>query len=194
MEYILYIGRDKEDLSQFCPGSLVCMSLVEKLQSKVQVQDCHILQQSRQLPSWLNGTPILVERNNAVPLRGTTAVRTLQELLKEQRESSHATAQQTAHMQKPQGAMQRMQPQATRQPGAKESLQEHRAEMQQQMQQQQRQLQNDESEEDEPLDTMANGQNAQLRDDKVTENDLQRYMEQRKQSPASASPPQQHSV
>ena len=189
---VLYVGRDRDDPSEFCPGSLVCMSLVEKLDDDaIQIQDCSILRQSQELPDWLNGTPILIDRNSPMPLRGTQAVRMLQSILKIQDERRSARA---ARPEKPKppprGAMPRMQPIATRQP----SSQSQSHERQEQPPPNFGLLGTNDNEDDEddvePMDTMSNGAaaNVQIRDDKVTEDDLQRYMEARKQSAASAPP------
>lgn len=80
---ILYVGHDKKDTNEFCSGSLVCMSLVEQLPTvnKIVVQDCDILRKSKQIPDWLDGTPILIDDTDQIPRRGTQAVRYLQELL-----------------------------------------------------------------------------------------------------------------
>lgn len=179
--HVLYVGRDRDDPSEYCPGSLVCMTIAEKLDNvEIQIQDCNILRQSQQLPEWLNGTPILVERADPRPLRGTDAVRFLQSLLRQQERVVEPAPTKKAP---PRGAMPRMEPQTTRQPGKPRDVERSSEQFSEAV---------DEESEDEPMDTMTNGaSNAQIRDDKVTEQDLQRYMEARKQSSASAPVQQQ---
>ena len=56
---VLYVARDRDDASSYCPGSIVCISLVDKLgNDAVQIQNCDILRQTSPLPDWLDGTPI----------------------------------------------------------------------------------------------------------------------------------------
>ena len=174
---ILYVGRDNETVSSYCPGSLVCMAILEKLHADIQVQDCHILRESTVFPEWLNGTPIFIDRDVGVPLRGKEAVRHLQALLKEEEEAMKYEEQQQqlkAKAKAPsQGASPRMaQPvPPSRQPAEEEPLEVNAIDSG-----------------EEPMDAMANGAgNAPLRDDKVTDDELQRFMEARKQSPATAS-------
>lgn len=94
--YILYVGRDKDDVDEFCPGSLVCLCLVEKLSSvEIQVQDCSILRQTSELPGWLDGTPMLINERERVPLRGKDAINILRNMLKlQKREEEEKPVQQ----------------------------------------------------------------------------------------------------
>lgn len=192
--FILYVGRDKDDPSEYCPGSLVCMSLVEKIEHDIQIQDCNILKSSQSLPSWLNGTPILISRKDPEPHRGTEAVRVLQFMLREQQrntesnnhdeEESHPeSVPRVSTGQQQHAAPPRMMPaQMTRQPSAKRQAAEPTDEP----------IRPDihDGNDEEAMDTMANGatqyNNSSIRDDKVTEQDLQRYMEARNASAASA--------
>ena len=184
---VLYVGRDRANPDNFCPGSMVCMSLVEKIRIPIQVQDCSVLRRHQRMPDWLNGTPIYVDQStDAIPLRGTEAVRALQMLLSSQpaEEGDDAPPPQS-------GAVPRMQPMATREP----SVRPPRADIVPPPPSNgNREVvrPDDMADDDLPPDTMANGtsnNNAPMRDGKVTDDDLQRFMEARKQSPASAQPP-----
>ncbi len=179
---VLYVGHDRRNSLEYCPGSLVCLSLVEKISTDIQVQNCSILRQSTALPDWLNGTPIYVDQGmNSGPLRGTDAVKALQELLEMEKrdevQEDTLTARPPSMKQRPQGAMPRMEPLMTRQPSErpKERYQET--------------VQVPEPPiDDEAPDTMENGaSNAPISDSKVTDDMLQRFMEARKNSPASAA-------
>ena len=175
---VLYVGRDSEDPDAFCPGSITCMALVEKIEHDITVQDCSILRETQALPEWMDGTPIFVDRANPTPLRGTDAVLMLQSIVKTQEKK---TAPQAERRQPAGAAAHRMQPLNTRQPGNKAPVPQ---------QQPTSSFSEDENGADEPLDTMANGStaNAPIRDDKVTDDDLAKFMEARKHSPATATP------
>lgn len=80
---MLYVGKDKMSPDFFCPGSTVCMSLTSNLQDEIEIQDTSILRNSgERFPDWLNGTPILIDTETNLILRGTQAVRYLQALPK----------------------------------------------------------------------------------------------------------------
>lgn len=79
--YVLYVGSDKNDKSRPCPGSEECLTLARRIADQVSVQDCDVLRKKQTLPAWLNGTPILVNRNDPVPLRGTDAIEALSKLV-----------------------------------------------------------------------------------------------------------------
>lgn len=73
---VLYIAHDLTDNDEMCPGSTVCISIVDKIEEGlINVQDCDILRESKDLPEWLNGTPILVDDNEGVPHKGKDAVK-----------------------------------------------------------------------------------------------------------------------
>lgn len=63
-----------------CPGSIVCLSLLDDLPN-VSVQDCDAMRQSDDLPSWLNGTPIFIDEDEGVPYRGRDAIAHMQQLI-----------------------------------------------------------------------------------------------------------------
>ena len=75
---VLYVAHDLSDSDEMCPGSTVCLSIVEKIEEGlINVQDCDILRESKELPEWLNGTPILVDDNEGVPHKGKDAIKKL---------------------------------------------------------------------------------------------------------------------
>ena len=81
---VLYVAHDSEDNDQMCPGSTVCLSIVDKVEEGlINIQDCDILRESKQLPSWLNGSPILVDDKEGIPHRGKEAVKHLREIAQE---------------------------------------------------------------------------------------------------------------
>lgn len=84
---VLYVGHDNQNPDMFCPGSIVCMSLAERLQPDITIQDCSVLRKSQDLPAWLDGTPIYVHEEDAVPRRGYDAVHYLNELVRSRRRS-----------------------------------------------------------------------------------------------------------
>jgi hypothetical protein len=177
---ILYVGRDKAVPVQFCAGSLVCLSLVEKINERVEVQDCSILRMSQKMPEWLNGTPIYVDQRIGQPARGTEAVRELQNLLRQEDELNREknNVPQRPH------SMQTLPPVHTRQPSSSQEN-PHRTEGRDVAHGTGTDLfvnNGDGYDGLEPQDATANGSssNAPIRQDKVTEDDLQRYMEQRK--------------
>lgn len=181
---VLYVGRSKQDPTEFCPGSLVCIALLEKLDEQIEVQDCSILRQSQELPDWLNGTPIFIDRNNPEPKRGSDAVRALQHLVASQGSASKAT-QRNAQVSQQSSGNTRMQPELTRMPGnPRENITRHEpAESNTDV------LPFGGFDDDDKMDATSNGAqpNAPISNEKITEQDLQAYMQMRNSSPASAS-------
>ena len=79
---VLYVGHDRENPVDYCPGSVLCLSCVQKLRyTNIRVQDTAILRKHSALPEWLNGTPILIDDENGMPMRGIEAYRFLQSLV-----------------------------------------------------------------------------------------------------------------
>ena len=187
---VLYVGHDNTEPNEFCPGSTVCMALVEKISDKIRVQNCDILRQHQDLPDWLNGTPILIDDVDQKPYRGTEAVRVLQKILKMEESARKAELMQRP-TQKPAAAARtvahappRMDPAQTRQPSSKQS-----EETGLQRDQEVESAMLDSELPDTAQDATANGnvENIPLGNGKIDDNDLQRFMEARKNSPASAS-------
>lgn len=80
---VLYVAHDLENPDSMCPGSSVCLSIVEKMEEDIiNIQDCDVLRQSKVLPEWLNGTPILIDDDEAIPHKGKEAIHKLRMLQK----------------------------------------------------------------------------------------------------------------
>lgn len=184
---VLYVGHDNTEPNEFCPGSTVCMALVEKISAKIRVQNCDILRQHQDLPEWLNGTPILIDDVAQEPHRGTEAVRVLQKILKMEEAARKAEPMEPPPLsQKPAAAARtvahappRMDPAQTRQPSSSKQPEETEVES----------AMLDAELPDTTQDATANGsvENVPLGNGKIDDNDLQRFMEARKNSPASAT-------
>lgn len=192
---VLYVGHDNTEQNEFCPGSTVCMALVEKISTTIRVQNCDILCQHQDLPEWLNGTPILIDDVTQEPYRGTQAVRVLQKILKMEEAARARKAEKIDRPppppQKPVTAARtvahappRMDPAQTRQPSL-----ERQAGTSVPQEQAVESAMLDEEELDTAQDATANGsvENVPVGSGKIDDNDLQRFMEARKNSPASAA-------
>ena len=78
---VLYVAHDIEDHEMMCPGSTVCLSLMENMKDDViNVQDCDVLRKSKVLPDWLNGTPIVIDENEGVAYKGRKAIKKMRSL------------------------------------------------------------------------------------------------------------------
>jgi len=78
---VLYIASDKDDDESMCPGSIVCLSIAEKLpDNMISIQNTDILRKTKEMPPWLNGTPIFINENEAFPYKGKDAIRKLQQV------------------------------------------------------------------------------------------------------------------
>ena len=182
---VLYVANDNNDKSEYCPGSIVCMALVEKIKThKITVQNCTVLRKTNTLPDWLNGTPIFIDNEEGTPYRGTDAVNILKHKLRQEQQSD----QQVRHAPKNNGSTNSrgpMRPDMQRMGGDidKKAAPKYPEEA----------PESDEDYDDSganfELDTTEDGDpsqsNAEIRSEKVTEQDLQKYMEQRNQSKAS---------
>ncbi len=78
--FVLYVNRDKSNIDEFGVGSQCCMDCFKQMDSSViTVQDLSVLQRSKvELPRWIDGAPILVDRSTNSVSRGTEAIRDLQ--------------------------------------------------------------------------------------------------------------------
>lgn len=84
-KYVLYIGKDNRDPSVFCRGSKVLLELIKPFQEQTLIQDVEILMDKGvNLPDWLDGTPILVDMSNKQAMKGSEAARYVQDLQKKQ--------------------------------------------------------------------------------------------------------------
>lgn len=201
---VLYVGHSHTDPEAFCPGSLVCMSLVERLNESVMIQNCTVLRESEVLPKWLNGTPIYIDQKEGVPYRGTDAVHELQRMIRSessQRRGEDAKPEEAIEQRASQSASRgsaqpppRMSPPAqTRQPRQKtgdHGTKPASAQISTGFEADHMAM-NDE--EEGGFDATFNGDtstNVKIGESKLTDEDLQRFMEQRNSSPANAQPPQ----
>ena len=183
---VLYVGHDLEHPSDYCPGSVLCLSCVSKLRHiTIRVQDTRILKQHAPLPDWLNGTPILIDENEGNPICGIHAYRFLQELVHKEDAELINLEQKRPRAPAEQPSNHRMQPINTRQPSAKRrDVREEET-----PQALQESVMPDFEDDDEAQDATSHGisHSASMSNDKVTDGDLQRFMAQRNASPASAS-------
>ena len=78
---LLYVAKDKRK-SSYCPGSRACLEIIGHIQNPdIQIQNVNkLISDGIELPGWLNGSPILVNKNTGEIMRGTAAV----EFLKKQ--------------------------------------------------------------------------------------------------------------
>ena len=78
--FVLYIGPDVRDPRVFCPGSRTCLPLAEKL-GDINIQNVRtLLDEGVKLPSWLTGTPMLVDMTQKQAYKGTDALNHLKKL------------------------------------------------------------------------------------------------------------------
>jgi len=172
---VLYVASDKYDNKVMCPGSTVCISIAKEIPENVlSIQNCDILKQSTQeIPEWLDGTPLLINEEEGVAYRGREAISKMHELANiMKRKTRKRETKQVPQNQVPQNQAQNQVPQnqvAQNQvhdfnPQENSSLDDHfKMDVQPQLE--------------------------ETRTDKITEQDLQKYMELRNASPASAAPP-----
>ena len=175
---VLYVGRDNNSPTEFCPGSLVCMSIIEKLRhAEITVQDVSIIRKNASnLPDWLNGTPILIDQDDGHPFRGKYAIQELKNILAADKKRETPAAPRQGGM--PAHNM-RMVPELTRQSAEKTDMFPGESDEDDEANTSNFEISND--------DTV---QNVPIRDEKITEQDLQKFMEMRKSSPAAANPTQ----
>lgn len=74
------MGRDRDNVEHYCPGSTVCLSILKSIADHVEIQDATLLRNKGVLPDWMDGTPILADSETNMLLKGTDAVRYLQSL------------------------------------------------------------------------------------------------------------------
>lgn len=74
--WVLYVGKSQKE-SDFSHGSALCMRIIEanNLQRFVVVQDCNSLRaRGVEFPDWLRGVPTLIERSTMTSFAGSEAV------------------------------------------------------------------------------------------------------------------------
>jgi len=169
------------------------MSLVEQLPAseKIVVQDCDILRKSKQIPEWLDGTPILIDDTDQIPRRGTKAVRYLQELLATADDDEPESPKTAPRASSNHGPTNRIQSEPTQGRGTSDEPDMFGVTLGSKPQPQPQKFKHDLSD-DEDNDSLLftssstpSMENANIKAEKVTEQDLQKYMEQRNSSKAS---------
>lgn len=82
MPLVLYVARSKVDPTQLCRGSELCIQEISErgLSDLVTVQEVEKVRQQVPLPPWIDGTPILVDTEEMIPLRGSVALRELRRM------------------------------------------------------------------------------------------------------------------
>ena len=192
MKRILYVGRDKYNPDEFCPGSVVCMALVEQIATKIEMQDCSILIQSTELPDWLNGTPIYIDDVAGEPLRGRDAIHALRQILNEERiqnaqQEDEKALNKVSAKQTRTEVKGRIDPEVTRTGALKEAEVLAKRETKHAPAQSETFADDDDApEHDADFGPLSGDGNVPIRDDKITEADLQRFVEMRNKSPAAA--------
>ena len=83
--FVLYVAYDRTDTthSRFCPGSRRAIEIIDNagLQDVVMIQSVDVLREKvATLPTWLQGTPTLVDRQSKRAMRGSAALSHLQAL------------------------------------------------------------------------------------------------------------------
>ena len=78
---LLYVGK-QHNKSVFCPGSQMCLDYIEKNHlSNITLQDVQkLMSEDVSIPSWLDGTPILVNKSTGELFKGTDAVNALKSI------------------------------------------------------------------------------------------------------------------
>jgi len=172
---VLYVGSDLNEEDAMCPGSTVCLALAEKIPDEMlSIQNCDILRKTTiEFPDWLNGTPILINEEEGIPHRGTDAIRKMREVIKEHEKNANSGHRRQKNNSSDQ----------SREPQSSQKGQGQR-------------VQNAQKAQDSPAQSLDDhfimevSPQTETRTDKVTEQDLQKYMEMRNASPASAQPQQ----
>ena len=88
-DMVLYVAKDKRNALNYCPGSVMCLQILELLPHDfVNVQDCDTLRNKGvTFPSWLNGTPTLISKATGEIYKGTNALQFLRDQLEEYSEN-----------------------------------------------------------------------------------------------------------
>ena len=181
---VLYVSADKQDDTLMCPGSIVCIALAEKIpSSRISIQNTDIIRETTSdLPEWLNGTPILINEIDGIPYRGKDAIKQMHFIIDSlpEPEISHANTQNQTQKQVPNA-----------QPSLSRNVQsiDENMNSSQPIQSIQENVSNKSPESmlDDHFKIEVSPQ-IETRSDKVTEEDLQKYMEIRNQSMASVQP------
>ena len=93
-QWILYVSKCKENKTQFCRGSHVCIRFIDTfdLEQEIAVQDADILRSGiASLPEWLVGTPTIVSRSTYEVYKGTDAIERIVGIAMEKRQKDAAS-------------------------------------------------------------------------------------------------------
>ena len=76
MSHILYVDKNKTNLNEYCPGSIVCMHLSRLFpENSITIQDCSILRNADEtFPDWLKGTPTILNTEYSDVYTGMEAI------------------------------------------------------------------------------------------------------------------------
>ena len=168
---VLYVARDLSNPEFMCPGSLACLAVMKNIPPDVvNIQDCDVLRQSQEMPDWLNGTPLYIDQEDGIPYRGKTALQILQSI-----SESYSVREKEVQVEKPK-SKRSMPPQQQRSetiPPPSPKREEIGPSS----------LDDDFKMEVQPFEESTNS--------KVTEEDLQKFINARNQSPAASQPQMQ---
>ena len=94
--YVLYVNNCRTNAQRLCRGSEMCVSEIDE-RMDVHVQPiAKLMQKDAELPAWLNGTPICVDRHTSQAYKGTSAVSFVQSLRTNAADAATAHAGQKA--------------------------------------------------------------------------------------------------
>ena len=77
--WVLYVAHDHVDPTMFCRGSRRAVRIAEPIKEDVLVQSVDVLiEKNVDIPSWLNGTPTLVDTDSKTAFTGSQALERLE--------------------------------------------------------------------------------------------------------------------
>ena len=164
MTHVLYVAHAVHDEDALCKGSTLCVNIAKSMHKRdmVAIQNVDILRKKQPLPSWLNGTPILVDRTTNMIYKGTNAINEMKRLKMASSEEIEVEIQSQPQVIQTRGEVKR-QPEKEEEMGYAHE------------------------EDDRPVDVFQMDREAAMaaeeaRSSKVTEEDLQKFMEARERS------------
>ncbi len=81
-EFVLYVNKCYNDMTQYDVGSSQCLKIIETFKDRILIQDIDsILENGIELPSWLDGTPIVVDTKDSTAHKGERAVSLLLDVM-----------------------------------------------------------------------------------------------------------------
>jgi hypothetical protein len=178
MTHVLYVAHAVHDEDALCKGSTLCVNIAKSMHKRdmVAIQNVDILRKKQPLPSWLNGTPMLVDRTTNMIYKGTNAISEMKRLKMASSEEIEVEIQSQPQVIQTRGEVKRQPGEVKRQPGEVKRQPEKEEEMGYAHE-----------EDDRPLDVFQMDTEAAMaaeeaRSSKVTEEDLQKFMEARERS------------